>query len=111
MANLDSFLYFVTPCLPSRDIRIYLQLHSQFGSREGFSEILHSQRKTFDNYPALLAALKDYHGKQEKAAQEKSHPAAQVKRALQREKLLQGFTAEEKSGIHKVEKIFKGRIL
>lgn len=112
MPSIDNYLYFVTPCLPSRDIRLALQLVAQFGSREGFFTILHSQRKVFDNYPATLAALKDYYGREkEKTSEAKIHPAVEVKNALRREKLLEGFTAEEKSKIHKVEKIFKGRLL
>ena len=115
MPIIDNYLYFINPCLSLRDIRIALQLVAQYGDRSGFFDILASQRRAFENYPAICLALKDFYGKekssQEKSGQAKTSPEAQVKTALKWEEATKGCSQKEKAQIHKTQKLFKGRIL
>ncbi len=113
MIASDHFLYFYTPCLSLRDIRIALQFVQTYGPREGFFTILKTHRRTFDNYPAIEQALRDYYGFKEEAKKdgEKESPQAQVKKALFRESALKGLDFDQRKKIRQVEKIFKGRIL
>ncbi len=116
MTVADHFLYFYTPCLTLRDVRIALQFVAQYGGREGFFVILKTHRRTFDDYVAVERALRDYYGveKDGKKATEKnadvaSSPQAQVKKALFRESALKGLDFEERKKVIKIEKLFKGR--
>jgi hypothetical protein len=105
------FLYFYTPCLTLRDVRIALQFVAQYGGREGFFVILKTHRRTFDDYIAVERALRDYYGvqKDDKKATEENSPQAQVKKALFRESALKGLDFEERKKVIKIEKLFKGR--
>ena len=113
MTAAEHFLYFYTPCLSLRDVRIALQFVAQYGPREGFFTILKTHRRTFDDYTAIEKALRDYYGfeKEVKKSDEKETPQVQVKKALFRESALKGLDFDQRKKIQKIEKIFKGRLI
>ncbi len=113
MNTADHFLYFYTPCLSLRDIRLALQYVASYGGREGFFVLLKTNRRTFDDFNAVEKALRDYYGftKEVKKNGEKESPQVQVKKALFRESTLKGLDTNQKKAVTLVEKVFKGRYL
>ena len=115
MTVIDHYLYFYTPCLSTRDIRIALQFVAQCGARtEALFAFLKTHRRTFDDYPALEKALRHYYGfekKEVKKAGEKESIQTEVKRALFRESAFKGLDFKEKKAVIKIEKLFQGRYI
>lgn len=112
MTAIDHFLYFYTPCLSLRDIRLALRFATEYGSREGFFTILKTHRRNFDDYSSVEKALRDYGFKKEdQKATEKETPQAQVRKAFFRESLLKGLGFDERKKVAYVEKVFKGRLI
>ncbi len=109
MTTLEARLYFTSPCLPLRDIRIALNLAAHYGTREGFLDIILSQSKTFDNFDAIFVVLKDFYGQ---AEPKKEIPKAQtVNQSLEEEKRFKGATFTEKQNILKIKKKLQGRYI
>jgi len=118
VSTADHFLYFRIPCLSLRDVRIALQFVARYGDRakgdgHDFLTLLKTNRRTFDDYPAIEKALRDYYGFQKEAKKdgEKETPQEQVKKAIFRESALKGLDFEERKKIIKIEKLFKGRYI
>ena len=112
MPKSDYYLYFYTPCLQLRDIRIALDFMGKCNNPEALFIILKTHRRTFNDYPAIEKALKDYYGYQKEVQNTtKESPEAQIKKALFRESSLKGLDWNQKQKVDKVEKIFKGRYI
>lgn len=113
MPTSDHYLYFYTPCLQLRDIRIALDFMGKCNNPEALFIILKTHRRTFNDYPAIEKALRDYYGfaKEVKNQSEKESPESQVKKTLFRESALKGLDWSQKQKVGKVEKIFKGRYI
>ena len=109
----DHYLYFYTPCLQLRDIRIALDFMGKCNNLEALFIILKTHRRTFIDYPAIEKALRDYYGfkKEVQNQNQIETPQAQVKKALFRESALKGLDWSQKQKVTKIEKIFKGRYL
>ncbi len=108
MTTLAARLYFTTPTLSLRDIRIALSFDAHYGTREGILDLIRSQAKTFDNFDAIFVVLKDFYGQ---AEPKKEIQKDTIQKLFEEEKRFKGATFTEKQNILKIKKKFEGRYI
>ena len=113
----EFLMFYTVPVLSDNDLARYFRLRRLFGERPDFNTILLAEKKTFDDFPNLLTAVRNFHGK---AAQvEKTHRKSQnensfseIRRITENEKALATIPpGEEKENLKQILYFFKGRYI